>query len=63
MLGWLTDNAERLRLERWFIFSSHGYRDPWASVPGGIALLEPGSDLPRLTPFGNIVRQASLGAK
>lgn len=63
MLGWLTDNADRLRLERWFVFSSHGYRDPWASVVGGIALLESATTTPKLTSFGNIVRQASLGGK
>ncbi|MCX6023613.1 MAG: glycosyl hydrolase [Chloroflexi bacterium] len=61
MLTWLRANAEPLKLQRWFVFSSHGYREPWAAAPAGMALVEAGNDGPKLTPFGDIVRRASLG--
>ena len=60
MLEWLDANAEPLNIQRWFIFSSHGYRDPWAAVPGGLALLENRGSQPRLTEFGRIYREWAM---
>ncbi|MBM2827117.1 MAG: hypothetical protein HW403_1181, partial [Dehalococcoidia bacterium] len=60
MLEWLDMNSEPLNIQRWFIFSSHGYRDPWAAAPGGIALLESAGAQVRRTDFGSIYREWAM---
>lgn len=62
MLAWLKANATALRLERWFIFSSHAYQEPWATQPAGIALVEGVGDPAQLTEFGDLYRKAALEA-
>ena len=62
MLKWLKANAAALRLERWFIFSSHAYQEPWATQPAGIALVEGVGDQAQLTEFGELYRKAAVKA-
>lgn len=53
MVGWLQTHAKELNLQRWFLFSSHAYKEPWATAPGGVALVHAGEDhLPKIAPLG-----------
>ncbi|MBI4499364.1 MAG: hypothetical protein HY689_15870 [Chloroflexi bacterium] len=63
MLEWLTTAGPAHQVERWFLFSSHGYTDPWAAAIGGIALAESDPSGPRLTAFGEMVRRFSGRAR
>ncbi len=57
MLTWLTANSAAEKIERWFAFSSHGYKDPWAGSVGGIALVEATESGPRPTSFCEIMKE------
>ena len=56
MIGWLRANAEALRLERWFLFASHPYRETWAAAPGGMALVEGTGSAAHLTELGRLYK-------
>jgi len=59
MMSWLQQNSGPMRIERWFAFSSHGWKEPWAAAPGGIALIERSAAAERLTAFGELYRAAA----
>lgn len=52
MVSWLRANAAELRIQRWFLFASHAYKEPWATAPGGIALLNKVGNDSQLTALG-----------
>ena len=57
MLRWLTTNAARYRLEKWFLYTVYGLPEPYTTTYGGISLLAgPGTGAP-LTPLGQLYRQ------
>lgn len=57
MLQWLKTNGRQFKVERWFLFSSHPYTEPWATAPGGIWLMEDTPSGPRTTSLGNLYRK------
>ncbi len=61
MVGWLRANAAPLRIERWFVFSSHGYKETWATGPAGVYLVDGLAGNARLTELGQLYR--SLAAQ
>ncbi len=56
MVNWLRANAAPLHIERWFVFSSHGYKEPWATGPAGVYLVDGLADNARLTDLGQLYR-------
>lgn len=61
MLNWLKTNGPALHLERWFLFASHAYKEPWATQPTGIALVEGTGAQAQRTEFGDAYRTAAGG--
>lgn len=53
-LDWLQSNADRLKIERWFVFSSYGETETFSNVYGGISLFDGSSPTANLTAFGRI---------
>jgi hypothetical protein len=58
--SWLDANASALKIERWFLFSSFSLPDGYATVAGGIRLLDGSSASARLTRFGELYRQRAV---
>lgn len=56
MTAWLKANAGPMRIERWFLFSSHGYKEPWATTAAGIILLNRLGPDAQLTELGWLYR-------
>ncbi len=54
MLDWLENNAARLKLERWFVFTSYGEAEGFSNYFGGISLFNNSSPTANLTAFGRI---------
>ena len=61
-LDWLENNSKPMNIQKWFIFSSHGYREPWAAAPGGIGLLQDNGTGPDLTTFGALYKDRSIAS-
>jgi len=57
MLAWLTGNASRYRLGKWFLYSAYGQPEPYATAYGGISLLAGPSPSADLTPLGQIYQR------
>ncbi|HLZ07414.1 MAG TPA: glycosyl hydrolase, partial [Chloroflexota bacterium] len=58
--GWLAANAATKRMQRWFLYTSFGLPEPYATVYGGVSVvtsINPGAPL---SPSGEIYRQQSL---
>ncbi len=55
-LGWLENNAERLNIGRWFVFSSYAYIEPFSNTNHGMALFEGIGAEASLNSFGQIYR-------
>ncbi|MDB5082970.1 MAG: uncharacterized protein JWP00_4894 [Chloroflexi bacterium] len=53
-LDWLDNNAARLKIERWFLFTSYGEAEGFSRTFGGIALFDSSSPAANLTGFGRI---------
>ncbi len=53
-LDWLESNAGRLRLGRWFLFTSRGEAESFSPVFGGISLFDASSPQAHLTSFGRL---------
>jgi hypothetical protein len=58
VVGWLMQNSDRLRIERWFIYTNY-QADPesWESVYAGIDLTTGSGPDAALTPLGRLYRQ------
>lgn len=64
MVSWLRSNAQPLNIQRWFLFSSHPYREPWAAESGGLVLVQGAGPSAYLTRVGALYRQlAQNGAQ
>ncbi|MSQ15791.1 MAG: hypothetical protein EXR50_08015 [Dehalococcoidia bacterium] len=61
-LDWLENNSKPMNIQKWFIFSSHGYKEPWAAAPGGIALRQDNGLGPELTTIGTIYKNRSTAS-
>jgi hypothetical protein len=58
--GWLSTNASKYRLQRWFLYTSYGQPEPYASAYGGVSVVtgpQPGA---ALTESGQIYQQLAL---
>ena len=51
-LDWLSANATALGIDRWYLFSNYALPEPFASVYGGISLLDGPGPAAQLTRFG-----------
>lgn len=58
LLDWLTANADGHNIERWFLYTSYGGREPYASTYAGISLLTAGGTDAVLSAFGEQYRHA-----
>jgi hypothetical protein len=57
VLGWLSGNAARYRLERWFLYTTYPVPDAYATAFGGVALVDGTAAGGTLSNFGQIYRQ------
>ena len=57
MVTWLQANAAALNIQRWFLFASHAYQEPWAVAPGGIDLVDGTGPAWHLTDFGRLYKE------
>jgi hypothetical protein len=53
-LDWLENNSARLKIERWFLFTSYGEAEGFSRTFGGISLFDSSSPAANLTAFGRI---------
>jgi hypothetical protein len=53
-LDWLENNADRLKIARWFVFTSYGVTESFSNYFGGISLFDGSSPAANLTAFGRI---------
>ncbi len=62
ILGWLENNSETMRMEKWFVFSSHGHIEPWATASSGVSLLQDKGTGRELTTLGALYKDHSLAS-
>lgn len=53
-LDWLENNATRLKIDRWFVFTSYGVTESFSNFFGGISLFDSSTPTANLTAFGRI---------
>ncbi len=51
-LDWLGNNAQLMGIDRWFFFANYALPEPFASVYGGMSLLDGSGPAAQLTRFG-----------
>jgi hypothetical protein len=59
LLGWLSASSERYRLRKWFLYTTHGTAEPYATEYAGISLLNAPGQEGTLTPFGILYRSSA----
>lgn len=62
ILEWLEKNSASMKIEKWFVFSSHGHMEPWATASSGVALLRDDGTGSQLTTLGTLYRERSQGS-
>ena len=59
-VGWLAANASTYRLQRWFLYTSFGQPEPYATTYGGVNVVQGAAAGAELSPSGQLYRQWSL---
>lgn len=61
-MDWLLANAEAKHIDRWYLYTSYGLPEPYASVYAGISLFDGVNTTSQLTDFGQLYLSKSLTA-
>jgi hypothetical protein len=57
VLTWLTSNDSRYRIDRWFVYTTFGNPEPFATAYGGVSLLSANAPTAPLSPLGAIYQR------
>ncbi len=57
LLGWLNTNSDSQNIQKWFIYTSYGWPEPYSSVYGGISLFDNDTSAGWLNELGMLYAQ------